>query len=50
MLGALWLTRCGCGVLTQAEAGHYIQVIAAYLASLEVIVAARGDHSSIIGT
>jgi hypothetical protein len=35
---------------TKAEAGHYIQVIAAYLASLQMIIATSGYHSGIIST
>ena len=34
--------------LTEAEAGHYIQVIGAYLAGFEMIIATRGHHGSII--
>jgi len=36
--------------LTETEAGHHIQVITTYLASLEMIIATSSHHSSIIST
>jgi hypothetical protein len=34
--------------LAKTEAGYYVQVITAYLASLEVIITTGSHHSSII--